>query len=878
MKKTKGISSKFRWFISIFVIVGMILSIIFGSIFFLGPKLNKDNINSNVQASNISLKIKPTTNTNLASQDLPSSKAILNTTKSYIQNKNTLSSIDISLSSNDTVNITSYAHNDDQTKNELINSLVNKPHLTFTDENGNPVFYKGQFLSRLEPGVRKTLNDFMNGDPGDFIPKFVANPATAKNKQGVSNRITLKFSDDGWTEFIKYGYELALMIYYPQYFNNSSPKAYIWINLQEFVNIAKTQYPDEWLAAGENPVNFAYVGNSAKVQEVATGEVDEKGQPIKKEIQPVLKTDTINAAKYLITVSNPFALRTSNVNDSAIYLLNDNKNGYTDEELATAINYGVAPFEYVLQSSYFIETNSTNVNKYLVVFAILFALMSIYLIIRYRLLGFISSLTILFLTFILLVVFTILNIFITPIIGLTILISIIMAFMLIMHHMNVYRKEIMEGSNAVKSISKSTQKSLITSIDSTAILILAIFMSIFISISYSTIIALIFFTSIMISFVASSMLNTYLIRNVVKTESFENKVSWVLYKDNKFYSRIQKMNLINKSKFYTIGFAIFVVLALISFFIISGINKSVYNGLNLSSNLKNGIVYSIIPTNGIKWNLDTTHNIASIISPTISNVQGEINHHLANIKDQSYIIEISKINSSILNDLNTILSSSNIDNFKIIENHITPVNISTDIATASMVLGISTLLMFIYLMIRYSWRAALMMFIKQTFAFILVLLTALATYIEISSHIIDGLLFACLYNAIDSILFSNKIKEEFSKNLNTKNYIYSKEEIKEYFRIAINDLFGEQIMMLLIAALLMSSTTTLMTWLNPTIVLIFGINIIMIVLINLFLVPLIWMQLEIKKNINKQKRINDGYWNSQKVEEQTFIEINDYSI
>ncbi|AWX69224.1 protein translocase subunit SecDF [[Mycoplasma] anseris] len=873
MKKTRQINPKFRWLINIFFILIMILTIIFGSIFYLKPKLNVNN--SNIQGTRISLKIKESLNENLKSNELPSSNNILKITKEYLQNENLLSSIDLNLSSNDVISVNSYTHIDDIGKQKLVNSLVNKPYITFTDEKGNPVFYKNQFITRLgEESKRKTLKDFMDGNPYDFMPQLAPNPANDKNKQGLSGKVTLKFTEDGWSEFISFAGETALMYYYGQYFSKLATNAYIWINLKEFVEIAKRDFPEEWKAAGENPVNFAYVGNDANPQQIQVG-VDKDGKPITKEVPPVLKTSSINASKYLITVANPFALRTSNVNDSSIYLLNDNKHGYTDHELASAINFAMSPFEFKEEQSHFLTTNSKSTNKYFVVIMIIFALIAIYLLVRYRLFGFVSIVTLGFFVFLLFIVLAALNIFISPILAITIIASLIIAFLLISNQLNHFKKEILDGSNAIKAISKSIKHTVISSMDSIAAGIVSVLFAIFISVSYSTSIGMLFFVSMLLSFFIIIILQTLLLRSIVKTESFNDSSKALLYANYKLHQKMNKIDLISKSKFFTIGFAIFVVIALISYFSIAGYHHSLKEALNLSLDLNGGWEYILLPKQGM-WNKENINQISVLFN---SNIDVNLNAYLQNISQDSYIIIINQTRNNIVNELNNIIANNEIlKDAQLITNVISPVNLNFDIGMATIIISASILVSSIYLSIRYSISAGIILWIKQTFAIALVFLTLMMSFGGINLNVIDGLILFTLYNIVDTVIQSSKVKEEFSKDLNTKNYVYSKDQIKELFRLSIINSFELQVTLVSLAFVLFILVIPFMSSLKLSILITFASGMIFSTLQNILLLPLIWMHMEIKKYERKQKRISKSYWNSKKVEEQTFIGINDYSI
>jgi protein-export membrane protein secD len=124
----------------------MLIAIIFGSIFYLKPKLST-NTDSNIKSIKSTLKISKSTNDNLTNKKTLSDKEVLRKTKAYLQNKNLLSTYDLSITGKNQISLTDYTSKNDVQKNRLINSLTKKPYLTFTYENGDPVFYKGKFQS-----------------------------------------------------------------------------------------------------------------------------------------------------------------------------------------------------------------------------------------------------------------------------------------------------------------------------------------------------------------------------------------------------------------------------------------------------------------------------------------------------------------------------------------------------------------------------------------------------------------------------------------------------------------------------------------------------------------------------------------------------------
>lgn len=106
MKTGKLINTKLRWFINILLLVAMILTIIFGSIFYLKPKMQCST--SNVTSIKSVLKITETSNQNLDNKKLPKQQNILNTTKQYLEKANSLSSYDVSLSGKNLLEVIDY--------------------------------------------------------------------------------------------------------------------------------------------------------------------------------------------------------------------------------------------------------------------------------------------------------------------------------------------------------------------------------------------------------------------------------------------------------------------------------------------------------------------------------------------------------------------------------------------------------------------------------------------------------------------------------------------------------------------------------------------------------------------------------------------------
>ncbi|TPR54086.1 protein translocase subunit SecDF [Metamycoplasma neophronis] len=888
MKKAKFFSNKFRWFINIFLIIAMILIVVFGGVFYLKPKL-KNQTNSNVVTTNVGLKIKKTpdvygrTNQNISSNEL------LSLTKNYIQNKDGIltSSYDINLASDEFLTVSSYQDKTEAEKKALVSSLVEKPYLTITDEFGNPLFYKGQYISRFRhsPALDKNLKTFETEGPQDYYISLDKNPALSKNKQGASHRVEVKLTDEGWNSFIlmqseyNFRYNMAMNGGQDPHLSPST-KVYFWLNLDKFIKIAKENFPEQWKAAKENPVNFAYVNNSVNPEEIK----DKDGKVISRK-EPVLKFNEINARKYLISVAFPGSLLSPLKSESSFYIFNNNEHGPTDKEVASAINYSYAPFQLSNDYSYFVTTNVKARNKYLIVIAALFAMFAVFLIIKYRLFGLVSALTLALFTFVFMAIVTAFNIYINPIVAFVLIIACFFAFDLMHNQLDIFKKETLDGANANKSINKATKNGLISGLDvSFGMLVIAI-LGIYINVSYLNTLSIIMFISIFVSLIIAMLINTWLLRSLVKTEAFD-KTSKALVWNNTHLNKLSlKMNLISKSKFFTIGFALFIVLGLIVFGIFAGINKSALAGLNLSPQLTKSTFYYLTPETTVAfngWTLDNANSVAAEITKNISNAKVEV--VLNNASNNTYGIVVtssSNISDFINGDLNTFaknLVSNESTQLVVSSEQLNVVNSERNIGLVVAILAASMGFVSIYILIRFSLITMFVTLLKEIFAIIMVIVFMMIFHTEFNNGIFGGLVLLTMFNIIDSLINANRVKEEFKKDLNTKNYIYPDDRVKEIFILHIREIFARQMFNFIYAIIAMILCATLMKTLNTTLILTFGFGVISIVLVNLFLMPNIWMRLYMISFHRKQKRIENGYWNTEKIQEQTFIGINDFSM
>ncbi|WP_369086051.1 protein translocase subunit SecDF [Metamycoplasma spumans] len=885
MKKAKFFTNKFRWIINIFIIIAMLLTTILGGVLFLGPKLKNQN-NSNVIQNNIGLRIVKTPNANgKTNQDISSEKA-LNLTENFILNKEGIfsSSYDFNLSSENLISINNFQDKTQEGSDSLITSLVNKPYLTVTDSHGNPLFYKGQYISRYNPSsaLNKNLSDFITDGPENFYISLENNPATTRNKQGASHRLQVKLTDEGWDSFVKLRQEYQFINGFQNNndgFINPERKVYFWLNLHEFIKIAKEKFPEQWQKSGQNPVNFAYINNSANIEE----EKDQQGKTISRK-EPVLKLNEINARKFLIYSALPELLLSPLKTESSFYLLNNNEHGPTDKEIEASINFSYAPFKLEKDYSYFVTQNVSANNKYLIVLASLFALFAVFLIIKYRLFGLVSVISLGLFIFAFISIVTAFNISINPIVALIIMFICFFAFDLMHNKLDIFKKESIEGSNPNKAINKASKNGIISGLDvSVGLIVISIF-GIFINLSYGNTLSTIMFIAIFASAIIIMLLNTWLLRSLVKTEAFDKKEKALLWNSPLLNKISNKLNLISKSRYYLIGFGLFIFAAILVFAILAGLNKNILFGINLSTQLSNSYHYYILPETSISfngWNSEQVNMIASYIISELSHSKVQVvNNNLNNDTFGILITSLSDLSHFITNNLKDYASSVTqgaSTSINLISEKLNLVNLGKNIGLLSAIIFGSLSFVLIYVAIRFSFISMFVVLIKQILGIIMIFAFMMVTYTEFNQGIYGGLILFTMFNIWDSLINANRIKGDFKGDLNTKNYIYSDEKIEEIFKLHVKEIFARQIMNLVSIIAIIVLSLTLMQALNKTGLLVFSFGVISTVLLNLFLIPNLWMRLTKLHFHKKIKRMNNGFWNTEKIEEQTFIGINDYS-
>ncbi|MGX9395851.1 protein translocase subunit SecDF [Mycoplasma sp. 1573] len=833
-ENNKNPKNKLRWLITY---VGVLLiSIALIIAVSLGFKSSNSNANSTVKQANVVLKIDTSDNENLSENTSFSNQEVFGGIEKLLSYGNLNENYRL-YDGNGVLKLETNINND-YDLNELVNKLANKSYIVVTDSTGTPLFYKNQYF---KPGSNDnvSLDKLLEGNEADFALPLENNPANWNTKQ-ASNRVSLLLSDKG-------NHQLDLL---KQDYQNQ--RIYFWINLKKFVNLAENQFASDWAAANKNPVNFAYENNNA------IGSYDQTTKKVK---EPVLKNDSLNASKYLVSVSSPSVMTYAKPGDKIIYLFN-NYQAYSNKELSAIINYAYSPYQLkVLATNYATKTFNYQAIKYVLI--IVFAIIGFYLIFNYRILGLISSLAFGLNGLVIYLVLTSFGISLSPLLIVGLITTLLIAFGLMNNSLARFKREIVKKMTPSKAIQKSQKTTLFASFDTLLCLVVASIMALYLSINVVSVFASMVIVASIFTTIIIIGLNNIIIYNLTNVDHFAY-YPWLLSltKEFRFKSKIA-LNFV--SKYNTIFFALVLPIA---FIILFSHGTSFERSLDLSPLLQTTNNYAITTLDGI------TQSTALAVQKQLSALNIENVQIMQNSLDNNTYTML--VSSSQALDLATALNSTDLANNFILENWTwSTKGFLRQLGFSWIPLIVSLLLVGIYIWIRYSLITTLIYFIKEYNVFLLTIALMIIFKIKFDYNLALIFFIAHVFVIYSHLMSANKIKILTHQDTNLKNYIYSPEQIKTIVKKLINQSFRTSVWFLILVSIISLSLAFTTSEMQNVFLAILLINL-SIFSFDFLLAPLLWQWMLINKFARKQKRIDTFYWSTSKVEEQEFSTINDF--
>ncbi|WP_416322816.1 hypothetical protein O7983_000317 [Mycoplasmopsis felis] len=841
-KKIFSSNKYIRIIFSFFMIISAILSIVFGSFFYLN-----NNVKTSSDYGN-GIKIVAQSKVNSENSTLELTEKI----NKSIQRR--ILGTDVKTLSPGFLEIQKSGQFSEKEKNDLENELLNKPSIIVTDNKNNSLFVEGLY--------KKT--PILDKDIKNFNPPFQLGGAEYSNSNFNNSHNVLISLDgvNGKSEWAKMINDLS---------QDESNQILIWLNYEKLKTIAENEYPVEWEKSGKDLWKFIHVNEELTHKDSNNRDIPNS---IKENVLEIQK-------KYLISVLNP-----KNISRDSKITISNNLSNTQANELSNNINFALSDYDINLVSSTYIE----NINKAffytLISLLIIFSLISLFMIYNYGLLGLINALSgalYLFLT-------NLINIslggFYSPIMFLFMILNYWYFIDLNIIIFEKIKKNIFLGDTLKKSLKNSYRDNLYGILDSNILILISGLLLFFFGYNLFNTYGVIFSISSIVILFIILFFNRFLNEFIINNDFWSHKLFLAIgYKkkfqnyQSKIETKISNANIFKFSNYLSILFFAFILIGVITFSVLSGINQNILSGLNSSFEFAGG--NNVIATGKQTLNNYLTYSSGNEL---INNLKTDLNFSNSLIfnlfknsqADDKYTLFINS--SNILNneEVNLIIQKINsFDNTLLITSFTTlPIETHKLLINLIVIFGIFIILLFIYFFVKLGWTYSLSALIGFIFLFLgissalIVFRIQLNTFTILSIILSLNLFIYYSYIVLDSL--KKLIKEKYHK------YIMNKDETKKAISQNLSNLTKRNLNLFLIFIFSCFVFFAFNNIINIWYTLFLMISVILIYLISNFILMKVFLFFETRKQNILKKRKDSGYWDINKREEQLFIGINDF--
>ncbi|MHA3828533.1 protein translocase subunit SecDF [Mycoplasma sp. Z1473D] len=849
-----------RFIISFITIVSAILAIVFGSVFYINKNINK----SIEYGGGIEVLVQVKKDGQNADKAL--TEQVNKSLFERLTGGTGLNGITVSSEGDGKIRITKSGAITDSQRIEFEKEIVDKPILTMTNADLQPLFYNGDF--KLGSPINSLDNK--NGTPLNWIPPFKQNSASiSTSQQSGATSVSLKLENQDaiyqWTKATEY------------ISKQKDPRVLMWLNIEKLLKLAQDRYPQDWEESGHNLWNFIHVGN--KPYDMVMG-IDGKPQYITNG----LKEYQFNAREYLIsdaTVHQPL--------NSADIQITGKFTPQEANELAGKINFGLSDYDLTVLSNIYLNPNlnSNAFNYAMYAGIVIFSLISIFMMVNYGLLGALSTISIALYIFLTLLLFTVLRGEYSPATIAALIIGIGISVDANVITYERLKRQVYAGDSLKKSFRNANKLSLSSILDANVTTIIVGFILFYFGtkevrgFSVTLVLSILFTLIVMLlfsRFLATMLVNTGLLDNKLYLLGIRKK--YINHK-TKLGLKVENNNYLAQAKWFALGSIIFMLIGVIVFASISGANKELWAGFNRSLEFSGGTNITISADIGgqltqaqaeeVQQALVTNakdldiHNVNSII--TLNKVSSSSDNWAISIKTaQEFSLEqLQKIKEVILGQE----SALKIIDYSISSSEAQKLVLNAVIATAIAFAGIV-----LYLLFRMSWTYSLAAIIGLLHDFLMVIAFIVITRLQVSTIIVAAMLSILGLSINDTVVTFDKIRETIKTQY--INQILNKDDITKIVNSSIAEtlkrsLYTSGTTILAIIVLLCFHNATDFSF---NIVMLFGISI--GVYSSIYICSWIWSKLELHRQRVRAKRIENGFWDINHPDEQTFVGINDY--
>lgn len=861
IKKFFALTNWKRWLISAITIISTFLAITFGSVFFVSKNVNK----SIDYGGGIEVRVQ-----------IKDSKTNQNADKTLTEQVNTslfnrltggtgLNGISVSTEGDGKIRITKSGEISDAERKEFESEIVEKPLLTITDINMKPLFYNGKFTEE---------GSLENGEPINWVPPFQQNGAKYTNQNGKESvQITLSDNDAvaEWTRATQYlsqqdkqltGQNLVLM----------------WLDIEKLINIAKTEFPVEWDNANHNLWNFIHVNEKPYEEYEIDGTKQYRANAIKENVIAVNELFLISSA----SVNSPI--------NSKEVIINGNFTAAQAQKLANKINFGLSSYDLELLSSVYVNANLNNTAFDYAIIAgiVIFSVISLFMIVNYGLLGALSTISIALYIFLTLLMFTVLRGEYSPATIAALIIGIGISVDANVITFERLKKEVYSGDTLNKAFKNSNKMSISSIMDANITTIIVGFILFFLGTKDVRGFSITLILSILFTLLVMLVFTRFLATMLVGTGAFNDRL-YLLGIRKRYIKHTSKLGiLVNKAdylknaKWFALLSLIFIIAGSIVFTIFAVQGQEFSAGINRSIEFSGGINFLVNAdvAKGQEFTLDQANELKALLVKNASdlnllNPENVISIQSADSNSLNYVLSI-KTSQDLTNSADKIKNLINDYNSDLIVTNylVSATEANKLVLNAFIATGISFIGIVIYILVRMNWTYSIAAIIGLLHDFLMVIAFVVITRLQVSTIIVAAVLSILGLSINDTVVTFDRIREKIQNKY--ANKILDKKDIKDIINSSIADtlkrsLFTSGTTLFAVATLLAFKNATNFTF---NIVMLFGILI--GVYSSIFICSWVWSKLELFRQRRIQKRIQTGYWNINKPEEQTFKGINDF--
>lgn len=746
-------------------------------------------------------------------------------------------------------------------KSEIEKLITQKPSLVFTDYYGNPLFneYGGFNAHKLSSDPGKWVFDG-NIEDYEFSTKSRVPIAEggAKSIFQDSYKVQINLRDTNaqtaWTDATSYIAGLE----------ESKKMVIAWLNLEEFIDEATTNWPEIWEEAGKNPLLYAHVGH------------DTSGS---------LKKYEIDSAKFLISKAKVSSALTG---DSFV-IEGGNFNSASANTLARRINYGVSDYKLETISSSFIDAQygKNSFNKAIIAGGIVFVAIAIFLILSYGVLGVLSTITIGLFTFLTVTLFTLMGGVFAPEAIAALIIGIGMSVDANIITFERLKNEFYAGSSLNKANKRANRQSFSSIFDANITTLIVAVVLFYFGTKDIIGLALTLMIAILLTMLVILFLTRILANLLINSGVFKGREKWLGMRqkfDESFQAKLDKPNYVKASKYFSISSIVIIFGGAAAFLTLALVDKTYGAGMNFSQEFIGGTVLRVDAIQGINSNgiYFTAAQLDRIREVLLQNgvLSEEIKIYTQIIDSLEGAQMTTGISVSVTRDLDITsirhsLAQLEFGSFlNINSSNTTTAMAAKMVKDALMAVGIAVGLIVAYTMVRFKWTYSIAAIIAIVHDALIVLAFFVIFRIQVAPEFVAGLLSVIGYSINDTIVTFDRIRE--------RSLIHQGKHDKENIELIANIAIKETIKRSLYTSLTtIVAVGILMSFGNATKL---SFNLALLVgaiagtYSSIFIATKIWVKLEVWRQLGVQRRVDKKFWDTGVAEEQTFVGINDFRI